>query len=107
MKLWHEDWPGLTAEQLEMAALAGASGRDDLADGTGRLFGDQLDPDPDVPRAGDTYRNEHTGYICTVTGVRRSRGLIVEYRNNGSPSSVPLATFLRVWKPCRGNGTYR
>lgn len=70
-------------------------------------YGDQMSLMSDVPEAGECYRNPNSGYIVTVTEVRQSRGVIVCYRNNGSISSTPLATFLANWKPCRPDGTFR
>lgn len=59
------------------------------------------------PNPGDTYRNVHTGLLCTVMQVQQRRHALITFRVDGRESSTYLRSFLQHWSPCRPDGTIR
>lgn len=66
--------------------------------------GDQLALGIDLPTAGETYLDNRSGIIATVTRVQTDRRSWITLRHMGSETTIPLDWFKRDYKRCRPDG---
>lgn len=94
----------LTPEQWRMARQAGAAFTDESQAVVTSPYGAQLSLLDDDPAPGSTWRNIHTGAICTVIDIEQRAYAWVNFRRDGRQSTGTLTAFLKHHRPCRADG---
>lgn len=95
----------LTPEQWKMARQAGASFTDESDLEPVGEYGEQLPLDGTGPKAGELYRNVHTGNIGCVTRTTTRRRLWITLRHQGRLTEVTPETLSEHWERCHPDGT--